>query len=91
MDTATLPKTPNLEKEKMTMSKSKMKKPMLERVTETRTYYRGVKKTASLCGVSTSHLSYVMNGKRKAGRKLTARLKNLGVNVPVFETNPMKE
>ena len=58
---------------------------VLEKVTETRTYIRGLGKVARHCGVTRGHLSFILHGKRPAGRKLAAKLAKIGVVLP-FET-----
>jgi DNA-binding phage protein len=59
-----------------------MTKPAIIKEVKTVTRFKGLGRTARAVGVSRSHLSYVMHGKRKAGKKLTAKLKALGVEVP---------
>jgi len=48
---------------------------------ETRVVYRGVCELAKRMGVSRPHLSFVLHGKRKAGRKLASKLARMGIRV----------
>ena len=59
---------------------------VLEKVTETRTVWRGLGRVAKHCGVTRAHLSYVLHGHRKAGPKLTAKLAKLGIVVEEIAT-----
>ena len=59
-----------------------MKKPAIVKEVKTVTRFKGLGRTARALGVSRSHLSYVMHGKRKAGKELASKLQALGVEVP---------
>lgn len=48
------------------------------------TAFRGVKEAAKKAGCSKTHLHYVLYGKRRAGKALAQRLKQLGITVPEF-------
>ncbi len=56
-------------------------KPAIVKETVTVTRWRGLNKAARELGVTKGHLSYIMRGKRPAGRRLAARLKEMGVVV----------
>jgi len=51
----------------------------------TRTYFKELRQLARLCKVTPSHLSHVLNGHRQS-KKLTEKLKELGVTLAVAET-----
>jgi len=69
-------KTCNLGKEKLQVT--------IEKVTETRTYFRGLGKVARHCRVTRGHLSAVLYGKRPAGRELAKKLAKIGVHVETW-------
>lgn len=56
------------------------RKPMIEECAAVR--FRGVAEVARRCGVSHSHISAVLHGRREASPSLCRRLARLGVSVP---------
>lgn len=62
----------------------KSKKPAIVKEVKTVTRFRGIGRTARLLGVSHSHLSFVMHGKRRASKRLAGELEKLGVVVPEY-------
>ena len=57
-------------------------KPAIVAETVTVTRRRGVNATARRLGVSRTHLSRVLSGERRAGARLAAGLRRLGVELP---------
>ena len=51
----------------------------IQRVDQTRTVFRGLSAAARRLGVSRTHLSYVLHGQRKPGKRLAKALERLGV------------
>lgn len=58
------------------------KKPMIEERAAVR--FRGVAEVARRCGVSHSHISAVLHGRREASPSLCRRLARLGINVAAY-------
>ena len=54
---------------------------LIERVTETRTYLKGLGKVAKAVGMTRGHLSHVLNGKRYCGKELRKKLGRLCIHV----------
>ena len=46
------------------------------------TRWVGVRKTATDLGVSSTHLYYVLDGKRKPSKELAQKLRRLGIKLP---------
>lgn len=52
-------------------------------VTEPRVWVRGASTLADALGCTRSHMSMILHGTRKPGRKLAAKLKEMGVKWPL--------
>ena len=52
-------------------------------VTEPRVWVRGASQLADALGCTRSHMSMILHGTRKPGRKLAARMKEMGVKWPL--------
>lgn len=56
-------------------------KPKIEKTERVAIRFSGVNEAARQLGVSPGHISYILHGKRKPGRKLAAKMAKLGITV----------
>jgi len=59
-------------------------------VTEPRVWVRGASTLADALGCTRSHMSMILHGTRKPGRKLAARMKEAGIAWPIAQGNGAK-
>ena len=59
-------------------------------VAQPRLWIRGCSRLADELGVTRSHLSMIMHGTRRPGRRLAARLRAMGVEWPMDEAAPCR-